>query len=91
MIKLFQTFEDLEFVEVSNEVIDGLELDAVLLADVELRNGKSIRVTKDDEDGEIVYMAVLFDGPHVIHYCVAETEKELNKWMIEQQKKNPKN
>ena len=86
-LKLFYTFDDLEFkpVEVDVEDFEGV-LEEIELAEVEIRNGKTIRVTLDEEEGETTYMAVLFEGTYVDKYCIADTKEELTKWMIEIQK-----
>ena len=86
-LKLFQTADDLEFISTPIEIEhEGIELENIELAEIELRNGKSIRVTIDEDEDCLTYMAVVFSGAFVETYVIAETKEELTKWMIAQQK-----
>ena len=85
MIKLYKDFDDFKWEEETNEVIEELNLDPVPVGTLDLRNGHEVRVVDEDEDGG--YMVVVFDGVDIVDYKICDTKEEINKYLIELQKR----
>ena len=87
MIKLFKDYTDFVWDFETNEAIEELGLDPIPVGTMELRDGREVRITEDDEEDEDGFMVVVFDGAHVSEYNVCDSKEEVNKFLIELQRK----
>ena len=88
MIKLYKDFKDFTWTLETNEIIEEMKLDPIPIGTLDLRDGREVRITEEDseENEEIGYMIVVFDGLIISEYNICDTEKEVNKYLIELQK-----